>query len=91
MPNYRGGEDRPAPSGEPLQTFPPYRPPEDGPGIFVLRKHESGEEPPDMEAGLEEALKEETRRGRERRREKDMPGGGPGEAGGDCDARVQDE
>ena len=52
MPDYHGGEDRQYPSGEPQQTFPPYRPPEDGRGIIVLRKYETGEDPPDMEARL---------------------------------------
>ena len=81
--DYHGGEDRPAPSGQPQQTFPPYNPPGDAPGIVVLGRYESGDHPLDLEA-----LREETGRGRERRRENDMPGSGPGEAGGDGDARV---
>ena len=54
MPDYHGGEERPAPGGEPQQTFPPYQPPtEDRPGTMILRKHEPGEEPPDLETLLE--------------------------------------
>ena len=54
MPDYHGGEERPAASGERQQTFPPYEPPtEDRPGVFVLRKYEPGEEPPDIQAFLE--------------------------------------
>lgn len=54
LPDYHGGEERPAPSGEPQQTFPPYEPPsEDRPGVFVLRRYEPGEAPPDFEALLE--------------------------------------
>ncbi len=54
MPDYHGGQEWPAPSGEKRTTFPPYQPPtEDRPGIMVLRKVEPGEEPPDIEALLE--------------------------------------
>ena len=66
IPDYHGGEERPAPSGEPQATFPPYEPPtEDRPGVFVLRKYEPGEEP-DMDALMEQLLQEETRLLRER-------------------------
>ena len=52
MPDYHGGEERPAASSERQQTFPPYEPRE-GPGIMILRKYEPGEEPPDIQAFLE--------------------------------------
>ncbi len=70
MPDYHGGEDRPNPSGKPQRTFPPYRPPDDGRGIIVLRKYEPGEDPSDIVVVLEEALREETLPVQERRREK---------------------
>ena len=53
MPDYHGGEERPAPSGERRQIWPPYRPSEETPGVFYLRRYESGEMPPDIEALLE--------------------------------------
>ena len=53
MPDYHGGEERPAPSGDRRQIWPPYRPSEDTPGVFYLRRHESGEPPSDFEALLE--------------------------------------
>jgi len=62
MPDYHGGAELPAPSGEGQVTFPPYRPSEDTPGVFLLRKYEPGEEPPDVEALLEEARIEHVRR-----------------------------
>lgn len=43
MPDYYGGEERPAPSGERRQIWPPYRPSEDTPGVFYLREYEPGE------------------------------------------------
>ena len=59
MPDYHGGEQRPAPSGERQQTFPPYQPPtEDRPGIMALRKYEPGEELPDMDSIMESLLEE---------------------------------
>ena len=58
MPDYHGGEGSPNPSGKPQRTFPPYRPPEDGRGIIGLRKCEPGEDPSDIVALLEEALRE---------------------------------
>ena len=55
-PNYHGGEDRPESSGEPRQTFPPNQPKEE-PGMMILRKTEPGEEPPYLEAMMEELLR----------------------------------
>ena len=70
MPDYHGGEERPVPSGEPEQTFPPYQPPtEDRPGIMVLRRYESGGAPSDIEALLEA----------ERRRIAGLPDGDDGD------------
>lgn len=53
MADYHGGEERPAPSGERRQIWPPYRPSEDTPGVFHLRRYESDEMPSDIEALLE--------------------------------------
>ena len=49
MPDYHGGQERPAPSGERQTIWPPYRPPEDTPGVFYLRRYESGEMPSDAD------------------------------------------
>ena len=52
MPDYHGGKERPAGSGERRQIWPPYRPSEDTPGVFYLRRYESGDETPDIDALL---------------------------------------
>ena len=53
MPDYHGGEERPAPSGERQQIWPPYRPSEDTPGVFYLRRYESDGTSSDIEALME--------------------------------------
>ena len=85
LPDYHGGEECPAPSGEPQPTLPSFRPTEDGPGVMILRRYEPGEDAPDAEALLE-SLREEANR-----RNADLSGGGgAAEVGGEGDALVEE-
>ena len=66
LPDYHRGEKRPGPSGQRQPTRPPFRPPEEGAGVMLLRKYEPGEDPPDVDsldnAFLEQAHREQVHR-----------------------------